>query len=68
MAQVGGGMDSVAHLTILLRDYHAQDVVSKCLLETFPDKEKRPACHAMALGLPGKNLIQLHAAGVIEGN
>jgi hypothetical protein len=51
-----------------LRDYHAQDVVSKSLLETFPDKDKRPACHAMALGLPGKNLIQLHAAGVIEGN
>ena len=66
MAQVGGAMDSVAHLTILLRDYHAQDVVTKSLLETFPDKDKRPACHAMALGLPGKNLIQLHAAGVIE--
>ena len=68
MAQVGGAMDSVAHLTILLRDYHARDVVTKSLLETFPDKDKRPACHAMALGLPGKNLIQLHAAGVIEGN
>jgi hypothetical protein len=56
----------VAHLTILLRDYRAQSIVMKNLVETFPDKDKRPACHQMALGLPGTNLIQLHAAGVVE--
>jgi hypothetical protein len=56
----------VGHLTILLRDYSAHNVVMKNLLETFPDKDKRPACHEMALGLPGTNLIQLHAAGVVE--
>jgi 2-iminobutanoate/2-iminopropanoate deaminase len=66
MAQAGGSLDSVAHLTILLRDYRAQSTVMKNLLETFPDKNKRPACHEMALGLPGTNLIQLHAAGIIE--
>jgi 2-iminobutanoate/2-iminopropanoate deaminase len=66
MAQAGGTLDSVAHLTILLRDYRAQSTIMKNLLETFPDKDKRPACHEMALGLPGANLIQLHAAGVVE--
>src|SRR5262245_17159088 len=66
MAQAGGTLDSVAHLTILLRDYRAQSVVMKNFLETFPDKDRRPACHEMALGLPGSNLIQLHAAGVVE--
>jgi 2-iminobutanoate/2-iminopropanoate deaminase len=66
MAQAGGSLDSVAHLTILLRDYRAQSTVMKNLLETFPDKDKRPACHQMALGLPGSNLIQLHAAGIID--
>jgi hypothetical protein len=49
-----------------LRDYGAHSIVMKNLLETFPDKDKRPACHEMALGLPGTNLIQLHAAGVVE--
>jgi 2-iminobutanoate/2-iminopropanoate deaminase len=66
MTQAGGSLDSVAHLTILLRDYRAQDTVVRNLLKTFPDQDKRPACHAMALGLPGSNLIQLHAAGVID--
>jgi 2-iminobutanoate/2-iminopropanoate deaminase len=66
MAQAGGTLDSVGHLTILLRDYGAHSTVVKNLLETFPDKDKRPACHEMALGLPGTNLIQLHAAGVVE--
>jgi len=66
MAQPGANLDSVAHLTILLRDYRAQSTVLKYLLETFPDKDRRPACHAMALGLPGTNLIQLHAAGIVE--
>jgi 2-iminobutanoate/2-iminopropanoate deaminase len=66
MAQAGGTLDSVGHLTILLRDYGAHSIVMKNLLETFPDKDKRPACHEMALGLPGSNLIQLHAAGVVE--
>jgi 2-iminobutanoate/2-iminopropanoate deaminase len=66
MAQAGGTLDSVGHLTILLRDYGALSIVMKNLLETFPDKDKRPACHQMALGLPGTNLIQLHAAGVVE--
>jgi 2-iminobutanoate/2-iminopropanoate deaminase len=66
MAQAGSTLDSVGHLTILLRDYGAHSIVVKNLLETFPDKDKRPACHEMALGLPGTNLIQLHAAGVVE--
>jgi 2-iminobutanoate/2-iminopropanoate deaminase len=66
MAQAGSTLDSVGHLTILLRDYGAHSTVMKNLLETFPDKDKRPACHEMALGLPGSNLIQLHAAGVVE--
>jgi 2-iminobutanoate/2-iminopropanoate deaminase len=66
MAQAGATLDSVGHLTILLRDYGAHSIVVKNLLETFPDKDKRPACHEMALGLPGSNLIQLHAAGVVE--
>ena len=66
MAQAGGALNSVAHLTVLLRDYRAHGIVMKNLLETIPDKDKRPACHEMALGLPGANLIQLHAAGVLE--
>jgi 2-iminobutanoate/2-iminopropanoate deaminase len=66
MAQAGGILDSVAHLTILLRDYGAHGTVMKNFLEAFPDKDKRPACHEMALGLPGANLIQLHAAGIID--
>jgi len=66
MTQVGGGLDSVAHLTIMLRDYRAHSIVMKNLLETFPDKDKRPAVHQMALGLPGTNQIQLHAAGIVE--
>ena len=66
MTQAGGTLDSVGHLTILLRDYGAHSTVVKNILETFPDKDKRPACHEMALGLPGSNLIQLHAAGVVE--
>jgi 2-iminobutanoate/2-iminopropanoate deaminase len=66
MAQAGGTLDSVAHLAILLRDYRAHGAVMKNLLETFPDKDERPACHEMALGLPGANQIQLHAAGIIE--
>jgi 2-iminobutanoate/2-iminopropanoate deaminase len=66
MTQAGGTLDSVGHLTILLRDYGAHSTVVKNILETFPDKDRRPACHEMALGLPGSNLIQLHAAGVVE--
>jgi 2-iminobutanoate/2-iminopropanoate deaminase len=66
MTQAGASLDSVAHLTILLRDYRAENVVVQNLLETFPDKDKRPACNMMALGLPGTNQIQLHAAGIVE--
>ena len=66
MAQVGSGLDGVGHLTIMLRDYRAHSIVMKNLLETFPDKDKRPALHQMALGLPGTNQIQLHAAGIID--
>jgi 2-iminobutanoate/2-iminopropanoate deaminase len=66
MTQAGSSTDSVGHLSIMLRDYRAHSVVMKNLLETFPDKDKRPAVHLMALGLPGTNQIQLHAAGVIE--
>jgi hypothetical protein len=49
-----------------LRNYSAHGAVMKNLLETFPDKDKRPACHEMALGLPGANQIQLHAAGIVD--
>jgi len=66
MSQAGGSLDSVAHLTIMLRDYRAHSIVMKNLLETFPDKDKRPALHQMALGLPGSNQIQLHAVGIVE--
>jgi enamine deaminase RidA (YjgF/YER057c/UK114 family) len=66
MTQAGGSTDSVGHLSIMLRDYRAHSVVMKNLLETFPDKDKRPAVHMMALGLPGTNQIQLHVAGIIE--
>lgn len=66
MTEVGSGLDAVTHLSIMLRDYRAHSVVMKNLLETFPDKDKRPAVHQMALGLPGTNQIQLHAAGIIE--
>lgn len=66
MTQVGSSLDAVAHLSIMLRDYRAHSVVMKNLLETFPDKDKRPAVHMIALGLPGANQIQLHAAGITE--
>ena len=66
MTQVGSSLDAVSHLSIMLRDYRAHSIVMKNLLETFPDKDKRPAVHMMALGLPGTNQIQLHAAGIIE--
>jgi len=66
MTEVGSGLDAVAHLSIMVRDYRAHSMVMKNLLETFPDKEKRPAVHQMALGLPGTNQIQLHAAGFID--
>ncbi len=66
MTQAGCGLDGVAHLTVMLRDYRAQSIVMKNLLETFPDKAKRPALHQMALGLPGSNQIQLHAVGIVE--
>lgn len=65
MSQAGGTLDSVAHLTVLLRDYRSKGAVIKKLCETFPNQERRPACHAMALGLPGTNLVQLHAMAVI---
>jgi 2-iminobutanoate/2-iminopropanoate deaminase len=66
MTEVGGGLDNVAHLSIMVRDYRAHSVVMKNLLETFPDKDKRPAVHQMALGLPGTNQIQLHAVGIVD--
>jgi 2-iminobutanoate/2-iminopropanoate deaminase len=66
MTQAGSNLDAVGHLSIMLRDYRAHSVVMKNLLETFPDKDKRPAVHMMALGLPGTNQIQLHAAGIVE--
>lgn len=66
MTQMGSSLDAVAHVSIMLRDYRAHSVVMKNLLESFPDKDKRPAVHMMALGLPGTNQIQLHAAGIVE--
>jgi len=65
MQQAGGTLNSVAHLTILLRDYSAQSAVMKHFTKTFPDERQRPACHAMALGLPGSNLVQLHSLAVL---
>jgi 2-iminobutanoate/2-iminopropanoate deaminase len=65
MEQAGGTLNSVAHLTILLRDYGAQSAVMKQFTKTFPDERQRPACHAMALGLPGSNLVQLHSLAVL---
>ncbi|MGH7847675.1 MAG: Rid family hydrolase [Candidatus Binatia bacterium] len=61
MEQAGSNLNSVGHLTILLRDYGSQPAVMKKLCETFPEKDHRPACHAMTLGLPGNNLVQLHS-------
>jgi 2-iminobutanoate/2-iminopropanoate deaminase len=65
MEQAGGTLNSVAHLTILLRDYSAQSAVMKYFMTAFPDERQRPACHAMALGLPGSNLVQLHSMAVL---
>jgi 2-iminobutanoate/2-iminopropanoate deaminase len=65
MEQAGSSLASVGHLTIMVRDYSGQPTIMKKFNATFSDNTMRPACHVMALGLPGENLVQLHAIGMI---
>jgi 2-iminobutanoate/2-iminopropanoate deaminase len=66
MEQAGANLASVGHLTMLVRDYESQTKLMQKVVETFPNEKDRPACHVMALGLPGENLVQLHVVGVIS--
>ncbi|HWP57569.1 MAG TPA: RidA family protein [Candidatus Acidoferrales bacterium] len=65
MAQAQSTLKAVTHLTVMVRDYSAEPTVMKKFYATFSERDSRPACHMMALGLPGENLVQLHVIGVL---
>ena len=63
--RAGGTAADIGHVTVLLKDFSSEPAIMKNWLEMFPDDGDRPARHAMTLGLPGDNLVQLHMIAIL---
>jgi enamine deaminase RidA (YjgF/YER057c/UK114 family) len=62
----GGGLDDVAHVTLLLRDYADRAVLDRHWRAAFPDPSNQPARYEMTLGLPGDAMrVQAHVIAVL---
>jgi len=54
----GGSTDDIAKMTFWLRDLHDRDALNREWTAMFPDRDNRPARHAVAATFDGATLIQ----------
>ena len=65
MDEAGGTSDNVAHMTVFLKEEKYRDSVNKAWLKMFPNKDDRPARHALKAELRGEMLFQIEVIAVL---
>lgn len=65
MKNAGGTPDSIAHMTVFLREEKYREAINKEWLKMFPDEKDRPARHAITIELRGKVLFQIEIIAVL---
>jgi enamine deaminase RidA (YjgF/YER057c/UK114 family) len=61
----GGTTDSIAKVTVYLKDFKHRELVNNEWVAMFPNEDNRPARHTMTSDLRGKTLIQLDVMAVL---
>jgi len=62
----GGTTDSIAHMTVFLKDNAYREHINKEWLKMFPDEHDRPARHTLLWDLPGQMLVQCEIVAVLD--
>ena len=66
LAEAGGSVDDVVHVTVFVKDLAYREAVNVPWLDRFPDEGNRPARHTVQADLPGAMLVQIEVVAVIE--
>ena len=68
LAASGASLDTVAKVTVFVKDKSLRDLVNEAWVGIFPDKASRPARHTVQNeNLPGNMVVQCDAIAVIFG-
>lgn len=68
LVAAGGSLDSIAKVTVYVKDPAVRAFVNPAWLKAFPDSQARPARHTQQNdGLPANMVVQCDAAAWIEG-
>ncbi|MBI2997554.1 MAG: RidA family protein [Deltaproteobacteria bacterium] len=65
MEKAGGTAQDIIKMTVFLREERYRDSINKEWLKMFPDKEDRPARHAIKADLRGEVLFQVEIVAVL---
>jgi 2-iminobutanoate/2-iminopropanoate deaminase len=65
MERAGGTPESIAHMTVFLKEEKFRDSVNKAWLKMFPGEHDRPARHALKAELRGQMLFQIEVIAVL---
>lgn len=65
MEKAGGTADDIIKMTVFLREERYRESINKEWLKMFPDKEDRPARHAIKADLRGEVLFQVEIVAVL---
>lgn len=66
MKAAGGTPDDIAHMTVFLKDLGNREHLNREWLKMFPNKDDRPARHAVQADLPRGMLIQCEIIAVLD--
>jgi enamine deaminase RidA (YjgF/YER057c/UK114 family) len=66
LAQAGGGPESIAKMTVWVKDGAYRGLVNTEWLELFPDEHDRPARHTFVHDLQGGMLVQCEIVAVLR--
>jgi len=65
MEKAGGTAQDIIKMTVFLREERFRESINKEWLKMFPDKEDRPARHAIKADLRGEVLFQVEIVAVL---
>jgi enamine deaminase RidA (YjgF/YER057c/UK114 family) len=66
LEQAGGGPESIAKMTVWLKDNAYRELVNAEWLKMFPDEHDRPARHTFLQDLQRGMLVQCEIVAVLE--
>jgi enamine deaminase RidA (YjgF/YER057c/UK114 family) len=65
MERIGGSLDNVGLLTAFVKNHELRGILEQSWHQVFPDADDCPVRKVTVIDLPGQDLIQLHAVGVL---